>query len=293
MVTEQLPQPTTPASRTTEPVHVGWLASFRIDPLIMRIFIWTGVALVAATIVGFGWLMHLVPPPSPSDSPGETLAWVQDHQISILIGAALVTFFWSFWVTWAAPIILYIRRMERQRARLAFPPAAHEAAEQLGGASSIHQHVLSLQDVGRTSTFYTLDVEPHPRRPIPVEGDNALRLSNFEYLVHASRGRQAHSPQVVAQVEVRISCPQRWPHRNNGFDDFVREPRHNMHRPLVGFDHLRPFWRRIEDHHNHTGPRIRRWALGSPHQGVERIEFGFASPLTEFFKRTACRLPHD
>lgn len=113
MITDQLPQPTTPAGRTPEPVHVGWLASFRIDPLIMRIFIWTGVALVAATIAGFGWLMHMVPPPSPSDSPGETLAWVQDHQISILIGAALVTFFWSFWVTWAAPIILYIRRMER------------------------------------------------------------------------------------------------------------------------------------------------------------------------------------
>jgi hypothetical protein len=25
----------------------------------------------------------------------------------------VVTFFWSFWVTWAAPLVLYIRRMER------------------------------------------------------------------------------------------------------------------------------------------------------------------------------------
>jgi hypothetical protein len=113
MVTDQLPQSQAPAGRTTDPVHVGWLESFRIDPLIMRIFIWTGVALVAATIVGFGWLMHMVPPPSPADSPQETLGWVQHYQISILIGAALVTFFWSFWVTWAAPIILYVRRMER------------------------------------------------------------------------------------------------------------------------------------------------------------------------------------
>ena len=113
MLTEQVPRPKIPAGGTTEPVHVGWLASFRIDPLVMRIFIWTGVALVAATIVGFGWLMHMVPPPSPSNSPEQTLAWVQDHQTSILVGAALVTFFWSFWVTWAAPIILYIRRMER------------------------------------------------------------------------------------------------------------------------------------------------------------------------------------
>jgi hypothetical protein len=57
--------------------------------------------------------MHMVPPPSPANTPQQTLHWVHDNQTSILIGAALVTFFWSFWVTWAAPIILYIRRMER------------------------------------------------------------------------------------------------------------------------------------------------------------------------------------
>jgi hypothetical protein len=113
MVTEHLPKRTKPAGRTSEPIHVGWLASFRIDPLIMRIFVWTGLALVAATIVGFGWLMHMVPPPSPANTPEKTLAWVHQNQVSILIGAALVTFFWSFWVTWAAPIMLYIRRMER------------------------------------------------------------------------------------------------------------------------------------------------------------------------------------
>src|SRR3546814_16692419 len=43
----------------------------------------------------------------------QSLAFVQTNQTSILIGAALCTFFWSFWVTWAAPIVLYIRRMER------------------------------------------------------------------------------------------------------------------------------------------------------------------------------------
>src|ERR1700758_2508727 len=65
------------------------------------------------TVIGFGWLMHMVPPPSPADSGEATLQWVAEHQTSILIGAAMVTFFWSFWVTWAAPLILYIRRMER------------------------------------------------------------------------------------------------------------------------------------------------------------------------------------
>jgi hypothetical protein len=96
-----------------EPVHSGWLTTFRIDPLLMKIFVWSGLALVAMTIVGFGWLMRMVPPPSPADTLEQTLAHVQQHQTSILIGAAICTFFWSFWVTWCAPLVLYIRRMER------------------------------------------------------------------------------------------------------------------------------------------------------------------------------------
>ena len=106
MTTQQAPTP-------TEPVHSGWVASFRIDPTVMRLFVWTGVVLVLMTVVGFGWLMHMVPPPSPTSSAQQSMQFVHQHQTSILIGAALVTFFWSFWVTWAAPLILYIRRMER------------------------------------------------------------------------------------------------------------------------------------------------------------------------------------
>src|SRR5881409_2508097 len=79
--------------------HTGWLASFHIDAPLMRLFVWSGLLLVLMTIIGFGWLMHMVPPPSPTDSKQETLRWVQDHHTSMLIGAALVTFFWSFWVT--------------------------------------------------------------------------------------------------------------------------------------------------------------------------------------------------
>jgi len=102
------------ADRTdVESVHNGWLAEFRIDPVITRIFVWSGLSLVLMTAVGFAWLMHMVPPHSPTDSAEQTLAWVKGNQTSILIGAAMVTFFWSFWVTWGAPLILYIRRMER------------------------------------------------------------------------------------------------------------------------------------------------------------------------------------
>jgi hypothetical protein len=107
MTTEQLRTP------IDEPVHTGWLASFRVDPGLMRIMVWSGLVLVLMTIVGFGWLMNMVPPPSPSRTADETLAWVQQHQTSMLIGAAMCTFFWSFWVTWVAPLVLYVRRMER------------------------------------------------------------------------------------------------------------------------------------------------------------------------------------
>jgi MFS family permease len=97
----------------TTPGHPGWWSTRHVDPVVARVLVWTGVALVGMTIVGFAWLMHMVPPPSPADTPEQSLAWVSAHQTSILIGAALVTFFWSFWATWTAPIILYIRRMER------------------------------------------------------------------------------------------------------------------------------------------------------------------------------------
>lgn len=83
------------------------------DPFVMKLCIWTGIVLVAATVVGFAWLMGYVPPPSPAWAPEQTLAWVQGHKTSILIGAALCTFFWALWATWCAPLIIYIRRMER------------------------------------------------------------------------------------------------------------------------------------------------------------------------------------
>lgn len=83
------------------------------DPFVMRLCVWSGIVLIAMTIVGFGGFMRYVPPPLASMSAQDSLAFVQKSRTSILIGAALCTFFWSFWTTWVAPIIIYIRRMER------------------------------------------------------------------------------------------------------------------------------------------------------------------------------------
>lgn len=125
-MTQQIDPPAT--RRTPRPEGPG---EFRFDPAVMRFFVWSGVVLVAATIVGFGVLMNMVPPPSPSDSPEETLRWVQDHQTSMLVGCAIVTFFWSFWVTWCAPLVLYIRRMERA------PLLTVAAVANVGGGAAV------------------------------------------------------------------------------------------------------------------------------------------------------------
>jgi hypothetical protein len=120
-----------PSQPAAEPVHSGWLATFRIDPVIARVFVWSGLSLVLMTVIGFAWLMRMVPPHAPTDTAAQTLAWVRGNQTSILIGAALVTFFWSFWVTWGAPLILYIRRMERT------PLLTFASLANVGGGSAV------------------------------------------------------------------------------------------------------------------------------------------------------------
>lgn len=121
----------THSSPPTVSPHTGWLAAFRIDPFVARLMVWSGLVLVGATIIGFGWLMHMVPPPAADWSAERTLDHVQAHQTSILIGATLVTFFWSLWVTWAAPIVLYIRRMER------VPLLTIAAVANVGGGAAV------------------------------------------------------------------------------------------------------------------------------------------------------------
>lgn len=106
-------------------------ASMQIDPFLMRLCLWTGVALVAMTVVGFGWFMGYVPPPSAAMSPEQMLTFVQTNKTSILIGCALCTFFWSFWVTWAAPLIIYIRRMERA------PLLTYASLANVGGGAAV------------------------------------------------------------------------------------------------------------------------------------------------------------
>ena len=105
--------------------------SNQYDPFLMRLCVWTGVALVVMTAIGFGGFLGYIDPPSPSASAEDMLARVRDHQTSMLIGCALCTFFWSFWVTWAAPIIITIRRMERA------PLLTYASLANVGGGAAV------------------------------------------------------------------------------------------------------------------------------------------------------------
>lgn len=82
------------------------------DRLVMKLLVYSGLLLVAMTAVGFGLLMQYIPPPHADMSAEETLLFVQERQFRILAGAAICTFFWSFWALWTAPLVLLIRRME-------------------------------------------------------------------------------------------------------------------------------------------------------------------------------------
>jgi hypothetical protein len=103
----------------------------QIDPVLMRLCVSTGLLLVAMTGIGFGWLMGYVPPPRAATPPERILVFVQEHQTSILIGSVVCTFFWSFWVTWAAPLIIYIQRMERA------PLLTYASLANVGGGAAV------------------------------------------------------------------------------------------------------------------------------------------------------------
>jgi hypothetical protein len=85
-----------------------------MNTAVMRVFLWSGVVLVAALIFAQGWLMGFIPGPSPAMSAHDLAQIFIERKNSILAGALIQIICWSFYGTWAIPIIVFIRKTERK-----------------------------------------------------------------------------------------------------------------------------------------------------------------------------------
>lgn len=83
------------------------------DPAIALFCIYTGYAVIFLSVPVTLFLVGFIDPPSPSLAPEELLRRMQDNQLSVLLGSSILLFLWSLFMFWMAPIIMYIRRMER------------------------------------------------------------------------------------------------------------------------------------------------------------------------------------
>ena len=84
-----------------------------LNTKIMRVFLWSGVVLVVALIGAQGLMMGFLPGPSPALGAEEIKQIFIERKSNILLGSVIQIICWSFYATWAIPIIMFIRRMER------------------------------------------------------------------------------------------------------------------------------------------------------------------------------------
>ena len=84
-----------------------------LDAGLAKAAVWSGIALIVAMIIAQGFLMHFIPPPSPSLSAQELAQRFIDRRDQIRLGCLIQCIFWSFWATWGIAITLFIRKMER------------------------------------------------------------------------------------------------------------------------------------------------------------------------------------
>jgi hypothetical protein len=99
-----------------------------INPTIIKLFLWSGVVVIAGLIVAQGLIMGFVPAPPPS-LPAEELAQIFiDKQGSIAAGSLIQIIVWSFYSTWAIAIVAYMRKMEK-----GIPILSYAAIANIGG----------------------------------------------------------------------------------------------------------------------------------------------------------------
>lgn len=86
---------------------------------------WSGAAFIVMWLVGFVFLAHVVPPPSPDWSAGQIVEFYRDHTGGIRFGLLLTLFASPMYASWSAAIAAQMKRI----------PGAHPVLADL-------QHVL-------------------------------------------------------------------------------------------------------------------------------------------------------
>ena len=104
------------------------MQQIEMNTAVMRAFLWSGMVLIAALIVAQGLLMGFIPAPSPALSAEELKQIFVERKAAIQLGALIQCICWSFWATWAIPLIMFIRRMER-----GYPILTYASLANVGG----------------------------------------------------------------------------------------------------------------------------------------------------------------
>jgi hypothetical protein len=80
-----------------------------------QVLLWWGIGFTAVYVVSLGFLIGVVPPPSPSWSAARVAEYYSDHQDRILLGAVLTSFTGAFMIPIAVVTALQSARREPGR----------------------------------------------------------------------------------------------------------------------------------------------------------------------------------
>lgn len=89
--------------------HTG--PSTPVEVSVQRLLTWTGPVLMVVFFVGFWVMGHFIPPPAPTRTPEQVVAFFRDHTTQKRIGLFLVSFAGALVCTWSVAISCQLKRI--------------------------------------------------------------------------------------------------------------------------------------------------------------------------------------